>query len=207
MTPWESGPPECFDELFQFYNDYVKPLYSSVQTQNVLPNETLWELNAALDHISRHWVYAETEAAVVSKAYSHLKRACLDIFKIKVQDARRQYDELRSIDTSIIDNGEFDRKLIRLFAEIKQSSTEARRLEGAPDADESVPSFSRWEQVFIKCEALEADFYLHPALDWAKRKSLVRSWGELAVAFLLGLLTNIAWEWLQMSYPILRWPE
>ncbi len=47
--------PTTFEELFAFYHQYVKLLYSDVQTQNVLPAETLFEMNAAFDHVSRHW--------------------------------------------------------------------------------------------------------------------------------------------------------
>ncbi len=91
--------PTTFSELFKFYHEYVKLLYSSVQAGGTLPIEILFELNAALDHISRHWAYHEDEASVVDKAYSHLKRSCLDVFKLKVRDAHDQFAELRKIDT------------------------------------------------------------------------------------------------------------
>jgi hypothetical protein len=103
--------PKTIEELFRFYNDYVKVLYALVQTENMLPNETLFEINAALDHLSRKWIYQDSEAHVVDKAYGHLKRSCLDIFKLQVAEARVQYEELRKLDTSAIDNGEFDKKL------------------------------------------------------------------------------------------------
>src|SRR5690242_4609010 len=103
-----ANKPKTFPDLFKFYHEYVKLLYSSVQTRNALPVETLFELNAALDHISRHWAYNESEAEVVDKALSHLKRSCLDIFRLKVKEQREQFKELRKVDTSIIDNGDFD---------------------------------------------------------------------------------------------------
>ena len=51
---WDGGPPANFGELFKFYHEYVKALCSSVQIEGSLPQELLFELNAALDHISRH---------------------------------------------------------------------------------------------------------------------------------------------------------
>ena len=48
------GKPKKFEELFKFYHEYVKLLYSSVQAGGSLPAEVLFELNAALDHVSRH---------------------------------------------------------------------------------------------------------------------------------------------------------
>ena len=62
-----AGDPQTFQEVFEFYNTYVKLLYCDVQATNVLPAEVLFELNAAFDHASRHWVYGETEAAVSKK--------------------------------------------------------------------------------------------------------------------------------------------
>ena len=74
-----AGHPTTFADLFKFYHEHVKILYSSVQVENVMPVELLFELNAALDHVSRHWCYGESEKEAVEKAYSHLKRCCLDV--------------------------------------------------------------------------------------------------------------------------------
>ncbi|MGH8556041.1 MAG: hypothetical protein ACRESZ_00995 [Methylococcales bacterium] len=105
MITLPPSKPQTLTQLFEFYHEYVKVLYSYVQTENTLPSETLFELNAALDHISRMWIYSESEEEVVAQAYGHLKRSCLDIFKLKIREIRGQYDELRKIDTSTIDNG------------------------------------------------------------------------------------------------------
>ena len=125
-----SGKPQTIEDLFKFYHEYVKLLYSSIQADGKLPDETLFELNAALDHISRFWVYGEPESEVVHKAYSHFKRSCLDIFKLKVKDNAIHFSELRELDTSFLDNGDFDGKLIAARHKIKKNSIEARRLEG-----------------------------------------------------------------------------
>jgi len=176
--PTPPKEPRTFDELFGFYHEYVKLLYSYVQTQNALPAEVLFEVNAALDHISRRWIYGETEEQVVKKAFGHFKRSCLDVFKIAVREARRQYDELRKLDTSAIDNGEYDRKLNVLLAEIQRGATEARRLEGngKKDDEESIKAFDAWQPVFEACLRLEEEFFLHSALDWAKRRWWARYW-------------------------------
>lgn len=169
--------PTTIEELFSFYHDYVKVLYSAVQTENALPQEVLFELNAAFDHLSRHWIYKEEEAAVVRKCYGHLKRSCLDIFKISVREARTQFDELRKIDTSAIDNGEFDKRLLALFSEIRSGATKARSMEGNGNSDPAGPikAFDAWQPVYANCLRLE-DFYHHPALDWAKRRWWIKYW-------------------------------
>ena len=196
MIPWTGGEPKNFAEFFQFYHDYIKSLYSAVQVQNALPSEVLFELNAALDHIARHWTYQEEEARVVGKAYSHCKRACLDIFKIKLRETRKQYDELLTIDTSVIDNGDFDSSLRQLWHDIKTEATEARRLEGrAATDDDTIPLFEPWEKVFVKCERLGSEYYLHPKIEWAKKRAQKRSiyqrLNNWIVGFILGVCGSI----------------
>lgn len=106
--------PKTFPELFQFYDDFVKILYAAIEAENELPQETLFEINAAFDHLSRHWISSQSEEHVVDKAYSHLKRSCLDIFKLFLRDTIDKHGRLTTLDTSIIDNGEFERE--RRFA-------------------------------------------------------------------------------------------
>jgi hypothetical protein len=180
--------PETFDELFKFYHEYVKVLYSSVQVENELPVELLFELNAALDHVSRHWCYKENEKEVVEKAYSHFKRGCLDVFKLRVKKSVDQYNELSRTEISLIDNGEFEKNLKTLIQRIRHRATEARRLEGRIKAakDGSIQAFAAWQPVFQDCVSLEKDFYYHPKLNWAKKTGFWRKVRH----FVLGVLTG-----------------
>jgi len=195
-------PPQTFEELFKFYIDYVKPLHSGIQVRNALPYEVLFELNAVLDHISRKWTYGEPDEQVIAKAYSHLKRCCLDIFKLQVKETSKQYIELRRIDTSFLDNGEFDNRLMRLYNEIKDSAREARRSEGDKrfDTDEQVRAFDLWQPVFEMCVTFERDFYNHPKLDWAKKRSSILTVKTFVLAIIAsmiaGFLTKDFFVWL-----------
>ena len=163
---------KTFDQLFKFYQDYVKLLYSTVQADGILPTEILFELNAALDHISRHWAYGESEEEVVDKAYGHFKRCCLDVFKIKARDVGDQFAELRRLDTSIIDNGEFDGRMLALYNKIKTGAAQARRDEGRPSSGPAArdAAFELWEPVFKDCVSFEKDFYFHHSVSWAKKR-------------------------------------
>lgn len=191
-VPSPPKEPQTFEELFRFYHEYVKVLYSSVQTQNALPVEVLFELNAALDHVSRCWIYNEPEAKVVKKAFGHLKRSCLDIFKIAVREARKQYDELRKLDTSAIDNGNYDLKLHALFRDIQKGASEARRLEGDSnnDMDGPIRAFDRWQPVYANCIRFEKEFYYHSALDWAKRRWWQKYWRSTLLAAILAFVAG-----------------
>jgi hypothetical protein len=197
MKTWTGGRPTTFSQLFDFYHSYVKLLYSAVQTQNTLPTETLFELNAAFDHMARHWSYGVPEQMAVSEAFGHLKRSCLDIFKLKVKEARRQYVILCALDTSTIDNGKYDQELHRLFNSIRRDATEARQAESLDDTEGSVPAFERWEKVYVECTRLETEFFSHESLNWAKRKSLSRFirqnlWGML-IGVVAALIAALIW--------------
>jgi hypothetical protein len=185
--------PASFKELFEFYYETVKPLYSTVQLTNELPVEVLFELNAALDHVSRHWAYGETEADVSDKAYAHLKRSCLDIFKLRLKDAIDQFRQLRNIDTSIIDNGEFDRRLINLMAEIKAGARDARAKEGntQEDDEQAIYAFELWSPVYANCVSLEKDFFNNQHVDWARKKESRSKWVERGYGFVLGVISSI----------------
>lgn len=168
-----AGDPQTFKEVFDFYSRYVKLLYCDVQATNVLPVEVLFELNAAFDHASRFWVYGETEAAVSKKVYSHLKRSCLDIFKLRAKETLDHYAELRKIDLSFLDNGNFETNMRKLLHVIRKETREARSHEGMTknDADGWVEAFEKWQPVYEKCSQFDEQFYLNPHLDWARKKN------------------------------------
>src|ERR1700722_7095659 len=195
-----AAKPEDIQALFAFYTDSVKPLYNAVQLTNSLPQEVLFELNAALDHIARIWTDREKDTEAIEKAYSHLKRSCLDIYKLAVKDALKQFDELRKIDTSIIDNGNFDRGLMELAGRIRDGAKAARQQEGhTKDDGDTIKAFELWEPVFSDCVKLEKEFYRHPCLNWAKKKQRQgvwreRAWGVIVGGIVVGLLTAALYD-------------
>ena len=191
MEHWQQPNPKNFKELSDFYHNYYKELYSEISIQNILPNETMFEVTAAFDHLTTHWTNGLSEQEVVGEAFGHLKRACLDLFKLKVKEARIQYDKLCSIDTSIIDNGEFDRNLHTLFNEIRIQATEARRLENEAGQGDVSEAFKRWENVSIACNKLQSDFFLSSKFDWAKKKMKKDFYINLFWGFLIGVVTSL----------------
>jgi len=180
--------PQTKAELFEFYSETLKPLYAAIQSENVLPPEVQFEIHAALDHLSREYVFGENEKAVIEKAYSHFKRACLDVFKLKVKDAIDYYRELKKLDLSVLDNGKFEGEMRRLIHEIKDEAREARCKEGDTrgDDDEAIKAFELWEPVYAKCVKFEKEFYQHPELDWARKKAAWFSWRSIGLGALVG---------------------
>ena len=187
--------PKTFVELFEFYQSKVKLFYSAVQAENELPTEILFEINAAFDHVSRYHVYGQSEEEVVAKAYSHLKRACLDVFKIILRDTLTMVAELEKLDISLIDNGAYEKELKALEHSIKQRAIEARRQEGDPmtaETDLEVPAFALWLPVFEDCLKLQEEFYYHPAVDWAKKKGRWMSSKALIISVIASGLVGVA---------------
>ena len=189
--------PKTLKELFDFYQEWVKLLYSAIQTDNVLPQEVLFELNAALDHISRHWIYEEEEETSIEKAYSHLKRSCLDIFKLKAKETFDQWKELRRTHIELIDNGEFKRKAIQTISEIKRQAKEARHMEGDRRDDKKViQAFDLWAPVYLKCVEFERDFYLNEHIEWARRKHLKGNLLKIGGGIVLGIISSLCAQWI-----------
>ena len=73
-------------DVYKFYNEKVKIIYSEIEARNnVLPIELLFEIHSAFDHLKRIHVDGESAEEQAGKAYSHLKRGCLDAFKLKLK--------------------------------------------------------------------------------------------------------------------------
>ncbi len=192
-----SKKPKSFPELFEFYYEDFKPLYGHVQSLNELPLGMLFEVNAAFDHLSRHWHYKQDEEEVVNSVSAHLKRGCFDVFKIVVRDTIDHYNELRRINTSIINNGDFDREMRQLVAEIRSGAITARQAEG--DSRDKITwhkAYELWEPVYINCARFDKEYYLSEKVEWARRKQRWRIWRHRIEGVILGVLAGLIVWWL-----------
>jgi hypothetical protein len=182
--------------VFDFYYVEYKPLYSDVVTANRGAQEAWQEIAAAFDHIARH--YGEdgrNEAECADEAKSHLKRACLDMYKLEFADTKRVYDALCELPINLIDNGDFEKGLHALFAETRKLAAEARILEGVKRVDSPLSAFGVWAQVYENCKRIASkEFQLNPNVDWAKRKRDRKTTVGLVVGvlgFVWGVLTTL----------------
>jgi hypothetical protein len=101
--------PETLTELFQFYKEIFTPLYFDVESHNVLPTEVTIEINSAFSHVARYYLQQNDEREVVGKATSHIKRACLDCFKLKLKFFNDDYKIFieKGNGVDLIDTGAF----------------------------------------------------------------------------------------------------
>jgi hypothetical protein len=190
--PCGMGKPASLKELFEFYYQEFKPIYSELAAGNSPPAEMIYEVNAAFDHLSRKWQYAEPEAETVRCVSGHLKRGCFDAFKIILKQTSDSHDKLLKIDTSIIDNGRFDQGMNALWSEIRTFAIEARNREG-DSRDEAAwhEAFDRWKEVYVRCKRFDREFFLNEHVGWARKKEGRRIWRLRFEGFLIGVLGSI----------------
>jgi hypothetical protein len=200
------GKPTSLKELFEFYYQEFKPLYSELAAGNSAPAETLYEVNAAFDHLSRFWQYGEPEAETIRCVSGHLKRGCFDAFKIILKQTSDNHDKLNKIDTSIIDNGRFDHGMHALWSEIRTLAIEARCREGdSRDVEAWHEAFDRWKEVYVRCKRFDREFFLNEHVGWARKKEGRRKWWLRVEGIVIGIVGSIAasaiWQWLAHSSP------
>ena len=199
-----SGPssvadrPKTIKELYAFYYDRFKPLYNLVSADNQVPFELLVEAVAAMDHVSRFWQYGQSESSCVDRATAHLKRGAFDAFKLLLKQTIDDYKRLSRVDTSIIDNGEFDRRLAQLIREIRTGAVHARSSEGDCEEDWH-RAFAIWEGVYSNCRRFYDSFYHHERVPWARRRQWIARtlhWGMAAIiALVMGVTVQVVKYW------------
>jgi len=127
-------------DVYSFYNEKVKILYSEIEARNnTLPVELLFEIHSAFDHLKRFHIDDEQEELCAEKAFSHLKRGMLDAFKLKLKYHNKDYEKFVRMksDLHLIDNGTFWSSVTSKRTAIIKLSKDARLYEGKKGADEA----------------------------------------------------------------------
>jgi hypothetical protein len=192
-----SAQPKNLNELFKFYYEYVKPLYASISSENSLPQEVLFEINAAFDHLSRKWQFKETDSDVIKQTFGHLKRSCLDIFKLKLKYTIDEYTSLIKHDLSLIDNGDFEKNLRAAVFNLKKEGAEARYYESLNKTGNISPpeAFDKWMPVYQKCLEIENLYFNNPNIDWAKNKNKSYTHKQ----YMIGIYTSVIGSFIFMG--------
>ena len=159
-------------EVYQFYQDFVKPIYSEIEAKdNQIPIELLFETYASFDHIKRFYIDNEDETIASNKAISHLKRGILDAFKLKLKYFNNDIKQFVSsaIDLQLIDNGEFVSSFYQDKQEIINLAKKARLTESRESKEQA---FEYWFGVSMKINEFEDKYFsqIHK-IEWAKKKT------------------------------------
>ena len=179
-------------EVYQFYNDYVKIAYSEIEAAgNKLPVELLFEIHSAFDHLKRFHVDGQQEAECCEKAFSHLKRGLLDVFKLKLKYFNTDYQALlgKSIkDLRLIDNGEYLHNAVEAHRKIVGVAKEARLSEGKNDID---AAFEKWFEVSLLITDFISEYLDESKIRWAKANSLRQGIIGGIIGFVVGVAASI----------------
>lgn len=157
-------------DVYKFYNEKVKIIYSEIEARNnVLPIELLFEIHSAFDH---------------------LKRGCLDAFKLKLKffndDQKKVYG--KKADLRIIDNGTYLTDFISERNKIVSCAKDARIMESQKDVD---AAFEKWYCVSTMIDAFEQRFFDSTKIQWAQKQSFFRFSGTFVVGVVTGVLASI----------------
>jgi len=174
-------------DVYQFYNEKVKILYSEIEARNnSLPVELLFEIHSAFDHLKRIHVDGEPESNCAEKAFSHLKRGLLDAFKLKLKYHNNDYKKILEIKTDLrlIDNGRFLPLLLEKRKAIIDIAKNARLFEGKKDTDNA---FEKWYEVSELIDQFEKEFFDSSKIQWAKKTSFL----HFSLTFIIGIITGV----------------
>ena len=189
-------------DVYQFYNDKVKILYSEIEARNnTLPIELLFEVHSAFDHLKRIHIDGEPEVCCAEKAFSHLKRGLLDTFKLKLKYHNDDYEKLLKLKTDLrfIDNGKFLPSLLGKRKILINLAKEARLFEGKTDIDSA---FEKWYEVSGLIDQFEKEFFDPSKIQWAKKINFLHNSWTFIVGIVSGIIGSAIMQYL---FPGLFW--
>ena len=179
-------------EVFQFYNDTVKILYSEIEARNnTLPVELLFEIHSAFDHLKRYFIDGESEDECCKKAFSHLKRGLLDAFKLKLKYFNDDCNKLlnKKADLRIIDSGTYLTDLLNDRKTIINTARTARLEESKTNIDSA---FENWCAVSKQIDDFEAKYFDSAKIKWAEKQSFFHFNANFWLGVLAGVISSVA---------------
>lgn len=177
-------------DVFNFYFQFIKPLYVEVESKNnTIPVELLFETQAAFDHLSRIYAQNEDEHSSCSKALSHLKRASFDAFKLKLEYFNDETGRIQKmkVDFESIDNGNYLPSYIGSKNEILNKAKSARLAEGVDHHH----AFSLWIDVSAMINKFFVDFINRDEINWARRRKIAGFLLKLITGFIIALIIEL----------------
>ena len=183
-------------EIYTFYNEKVKILYSEIEARNnTLPVELLFEIHSAFDHLKRFHIDGEPEDRCAEEAFSHLKRGLLDAFKLKLKYHNKDYGKLSRMkaDFHLIDNGMFWPSLLNKRKAIIKHAKEARIFEGKKDIEEA---FESWYETSDLIDQFENEYFESPKIQWAKRIGFFHRFWKFIIGIIIGVIGSAIVQYL-----------
>jgi hypothetical protein len=177
-------------DVYMFYNEYVKPIYSEVEAGgNELPVELLFEIHSCFDHLKRYYLGDDAEEHACEKAISHLKRGVLDAFKLKLKQFNIDVGQVQrsGTDLALIDTGNYLARFLKEKKEIIDLAKEARISEGI---EEKQKAFDKWTEASLKIDSFYKEFIDESKLTWARKKTIKLFSLNTLIGFGIGLASS-----------------
>jgi ElaB/YqjD/DUF883 family membrane-anchored ribosome-binding protein len=196
------------EELYQDYNDGVKPLLILVEARlEKFPIGILNEVRAAHDHVARTFDPAskpEDKNKEFESASRHIHRIMLDAYKVLCLDGQERIEQLRKdyrgVRLGEVDSGRFLPELTRLHELAIKAVEEAKLSErsGGRNAGGTLIKFEQalaaWDNVFQFLAAQSQN------LAWSASNQRRKSWKDIGIAafigFVIGMTVRLAGKWL-----------
>lgn len=179
-------------EIFEFYEQYIKPIYSEIEAKrNNIPVELLFETYAAFDHLKRFYIDNEEESIATLKAISHLKRGILDAFKLKLKYFNQDLEDFIKYQDSLelVDNSNFLSGFLKDKNNIFKLGKEARLVESKISKEEA---FEKWFEVSLKIDDFEEKYFNQlEKVEWAKKKQFRFLNQDTTKGFFIGIVSSI----------------
>jgi hypothetical protein len=177
-------------DVYTFYNDYIKPIYSEVEARgNVIPVELLFEIHSCFDHLKRYYLSEDSEEHACEKAISHLERGVLDGFKLKLKYFNTDLEKIdrSGADLRLIDSGDYIGRFFKAKSEIIECAKKARISESKKDKK---IAFDNWTETSLKIDEFYKYFFDDAKLGWAKKQTIRVFSLNTLIGFALGVISS-----------------
>ncbi len=198
---------QILTQHYKLYNTVVKPLIATYEArEQKFPTPIFNESRAFTDHIARCYIdNAEDDFITkqLSRAGRHLNRMILDCYKyliVSYDDAIKQFEErTKKIDVTIINDGDFYKKLSTLRKDAISALRKAKEFESKENGNDT-QIYEKFELAFnLYCEI---NFLIESNLDkitWAKTKTDSRNRRWLLITISSTIISGIV-SWLLSDF-------
>lgn len=194
--------PTSVEDVLHFYNTEVHDaLATAMIFENDFPDAVLNEIRNAMTHLGRSInpkLNSVDKEAELASAYRHLKRTCLDSFKLSILFLAEELDRMI---TALEDQYLLPEKLHSQLIQLRERRIKMQVREGVKLPDDVV--LNEYKALFNDYDACRAELLEDYGSDTSsgrreikKRRIRKREALGWVVAFLVGIASSLAASWI-----------
>ena len=178
------------DVLAYFHSEVVRAVAISYAVANAFPEQILNEIRASMTHLAKandlgegHKDY-QTE---LKASWRHLKRTCLDCFKLSIFSiAKRADDQI----TQLLEIHALPNTLIRQTSELKVRRIALMTNEAQTPTHVAVEEYKKLFQDYDEFWTVLSSEYGGESAELVARGQTKKAWKDRGFGFILGILTS-----------------